>query len=216
MRIDVFVDESGDLGFNPRSSKIFVVSYFITQDTERIRINTKRLLKRINNKYKRTISEFKFSKDSHETRMRFFNLIKRMDIVVGCVVIEKRTVKDELKEKHLILYNYLTVNYVITNILSRYEPNRILFIMDKSLSKKSIMEFNNYLKGKVSWKSFVMNKNESDIDVCHINSQDEPCIQVADYLAGAVFSKFEHNNNIYYDLIKDKIQFKNSWGRIEW
>jgi hypothetical protein len=78
------------------------------------------------------------------------------------------------------------------------------------------MEFNNYLKGKVSWKSFVMNKDEPDIDVCHLNSQDEPCIQVADYLAGAVFSKFEHDNNIYYDLIKDKIHFKNSWGRIEW
>jgi len=173
MRIDVFVDESGDLGFNPRSSKIFAVSYFITQDTERIRINTKRLLKRINNKYKRTISEFKFSKDSHEVRMKFFNLIKRMDILVGCVVIEKMAVKDELKERPLILYNYLTVNYVITNILSLYEPTRILFIVDRSLSKESIMKFNNYLKGKISWKSFVMNKDEPDIDVCHLNSQDE-------------------------------------------
>jgi len=136
MLIDVFVDEAGDLGFNIRSSKTFVVSYFTTQDSQRIHTDTKRLLKRINNKYKRKISEFKFSKDSCEIKNQFFNLIKEMDICIGCVAIEKRAVKDELRDKPLILYNYLIVNYAITNILSRYNPTKISFILDKSLTKE--------------------------------------------------------------------------------
>ena len=216
MLIDVFVDEAGDLGFNLRSSKTFVVSYFTTQDSQRIRTDTKRLLKRINNKYKRKISEFKFSKDSCEIKNRFFNLIKEMDICIGYVAIEKRAVKDELKDKPLILYNYLIVNYPITNILSRYNLTKISFILDKNLTKEARRMFDDYLKGKVSWKSFLMSKDEPAINICHLDSQEDPCIQVADYLADAIFSKFEHNNNIYYDLIKDKIQFKDSWGRLNW
>ena len=37
----IFLDESGDLGFKRKSSKVFVVAYVITANPENIRIRIK-------------------------------------------------------------------------------------------------------------------------------------------------------------------------------
>ena len=46
------------------------------------------------------------------------------------------------------------------------------------------------------------------IDIEHIDSTSEPCLQAVDFVAGAVFSKYEWEDDRCTDIIKEKIREK--------
>jgi phosphatidylethanolamine-binding protein (PEBP) family uncharacterized protein len=141
---------------------------------------------------------------------------------IGLVVIDKSAVKSSLRNKPPTLYNYLVVHYVVCNIvpalqtLQMPETTSITIQIDKSLTKEAIERFDKYFEKKTSWVSSNMGYSSRRVKVNHENSYDDPCIQAADYIAGATFRKFERNDPTYYDMFKDKIRFRKSWGKIEW
>ncbi|MEM3090010.1 MAG: hypothetical protein QXY22_05520, partial [Candidatus Nitrosotenuis sp.] len=169
--VSTFVDESGNLGFTTNSTKTFVISYVIVINSLPTVIETKikRLLKNINmhQKPKRKIGEFKFSKDSHQTRMRFLRLIRTFNIKTGVVVIHKDSVKASLKSDPCYLYNYLAVNYVITNVVNNHlivsDPyNRIVYTIDRSMSAKAQKGFNTYCEQKID---YLKNQRDRNMNV---------------------------------------------------
>jgi len=143
-------------------------------------------------------------------------------MVIGLVVIEKSAVKSSLRDKPAVLYNYLVVNYVINNILpalqtlQNHEADSITIQIDKSLTKDAREEFDRYLQNKNRRVSSNLGHFPRRIKVNHKNSCDDPCIQAADYIAGAAFRKFERNDPVYYDTFRDRIRLRNSWGNIGW
>lgn len=148
--------------------------------------------------------------------------MSKYPIKIGLVVIDKSAVKSSLRNKPKILYNYLVVDPVTNNILSALqtlqmpETTSITIQIDKSMAKEARKEFDKYFEKKTSWVSSNMGYSSRRVKVNHKNSYDDPCIQAADYIAGAAFRKFERNDSAYYDTLKDKIFFRNSWGKIEW
>ena len=227
--VSIFVDESGNLGFTKNSTQMFVISYVIVINTLPAVIETKvkRLLKNISTKQRpnRKFGEFKFSKDSHETKQRFLNLIKTFNIKTGIVVIDKNSVKPSLKGDPAYLYNYLAVNYVITNIVNNHliatDPyNRIVYTIDRSLSTKSQKAFNTYCEEKIDYLKNQRDRNMNVItNIAHANSILSPALQIADYIAGASYTKFEYNDPQYYDMIKNILTYKDKWdwkNRINW
>jgi len=223
------MDESGDLGFGSHASRSYAIGYVImTASTPHfIRNKCCRLLRKVNTQLKPNskISEFKFSNDSEETRLKFFRLISSFTIDAGVVAIMKDSVKANLKGEPNILYNYLTVHHVVPVIIRHYlkstmPMNRIKFTIDRSLSRVNRDKFNYYFDKEISW---IKRKEEfrSDIlaEIEHENSQNDVCLQIADYVAGAVREKTERNDNNYYDIIKTKIKYKDKWdwnGKISW
>jgi len=227
--VTIFVDESGDLGFGKRSSMFFIIGFVIMINDNPFfnRNKVTRLLRRINSrqKHKRKISEFKFSEDSHVTRMRFLNLIKTLPIIAGVVLVSKDSVMNHLRNDPIILYNYLAVEYVITKVINEYlkasSPyNSITYIIDESLTKKAKQNFNRYCEDKIEFLSkdrpFVANIGTT---IKHLNSQYDVCLQIADYIASSTFQKFERDNAQYLDIIKDKIKDPVFWDinrKIRW
>lgn len=214
----LFVDEAGDLGFSKNSTNVFVVCYMATEKPEKLRKCANRLRKRlrVRKRYSK-IGEFKFSRDDEYIRKKLLEAIVGENLEVGYMVIDKKFVKTKLKENPSILYNYLVVHYILTNILAKQDIGEIEFIIDKSLSKQSRERFDEYFRNKLDWKQLVeKGRIPPKYLITHENSQNDPCLQIVDYLAGAAFSKFEHGDSQYYDIIKPKIQFKNSWGEISW
>ncbi|MCP8321347.1 MAG: DUF3800 domain-containing protein [archaeon] len=136
------------------------------------------------------------------------------DLEIGVVAIEKSFVKQELREQPNILYNYLVVNYMINNLMSRYKPASISLTLDRCLSGSLKAAFDNYVSLKIATRARTLEFPSFSVE--HIDSQIEPCLQATDYIAGACFRKFEHDDAQWYELIKDKIQFKTSWGYINW
>ena len=62
-------------------------------------------------------------------------------------VVEKSSVREHLRDKKNILYNYLVVEPVVSTIISNCEPERIEIVVDKRMTKELVSEFNVYLSG---------------------------------------------------------------------
>lgn len=214
--MDVFVDEAGDLGFRAGATKTFVVAYLIPQSSDRTRVNIQRARRKIRKSHGPVASEFKFSRDSDRTKKFVLEALSRCVFDLGYVVIDKSFVKAELRRPDL-LYNYLVVNYIITNMVNAYDLKSIRFTIDKSLSKEARQQFDRYLGNKVSWRQVVENEGDMPaVQIDHKNSYDDPCLQAADYCAGAAFRYFEHGDAAYYSLLKSRMKFSNAWGEIKW
>lgn len=176
-------------------------------------------------KHKGKIGEFKFSKDSHQTRMRFLRLIKTFDIKTGVVVVYKDSVKASLKNDPCYLYNYLAVNYVITNVVNNHlvksDPyNRIIYTIDRSMTAKAQRGFNDYCEQKIGYLKNQRDRNMNVIiKIDHANSVSNPALQIADYISGSTYAKYEYGDAQYYDEIRSLLTYKDKWdwkNRIIW
>lgn len=212
----VYIDESGDLGFSPKSTSFFVVAYLILDYPITIQTTLKRLLKRLHKrrKYARGAHELKFSKSRDYVRRKVLSSVCKSDVEIGFVVLEKAKVKLELRKKRTILYSYVIVDRVMRDILPGLgSTDELNIIVDRSLPRSSREAFNDYTRNKASWLLTILDKAHpielSNIAVRHENSQYDPCLQAADFVAGTGFQKYERNNDCYYQLIEDRIQYFN-------
>lgn len=208
--MNVYVDESGDLGFSEKSTKFFIVAYIVSDSISSLRTKMKRILKKLHNKRKYHFSrnELKFSRMNGYCRQLVLEKIRHSDLDIGVVVVEKKHVKKELRNDLTILYNWLLVHHIMSALLPRLATKqKINIVFDKSLSKKRITGFNKYLKEKVSYLSYRDGATlPLDCIYCqHIDSEIEPCLQATDAVAGAYFQKYEKGDNQYVEIVTDKI-----------
>jgi hypothetical protein len=124
---------------------------------------------------------------------------------------------EDLKENPNILYNYLTVHYVMPVIIRNYlkstmPVNRIKFKIDQSLSKLGRRKFDDYFDQKLAFvKRQEGFKNDIFAEIEHENSHNDICLQIADYVASSFYRKTERFDSQYYDVIKDKIKYHEKW-----
>jgi len=206
----VFVDESGNLGFNETSTKFFIVAYIECKSPIKLQVEMKRALKVLHQrkKYPHSDNELKFSRMNADCRKYVLQKISECDLSVNAVIVEKTKVHSNLKTDIPKLYNYLVVHNILLAIRPQLVDNKKVDItFDKSLSKWRIDEFNSYVKNKAS---FLLNTKGTklipdNIFLAHVNSMSEPCLQATDAIAGAYFQKYEHNDDFYVDLIANKV-----------
>ncbi len=213
--LEIFVDEAGDLGFGERASKHFVIAYVIPDQPQRIRREVVKLMKNLRQYHRVRLLELKHSDDSRLVRGMAIKMIVGLGFKAGVVAIDKAYVKPELKDKKLVLYNFLIADNIATSAL-QLAPGSVRMVLDRSMSKEAVDLFNDYFRRKIGWRSAENGASEPRVTVEHLNSRDDKCLQVADYLAGACYLKFERGDANEYELLKPKIVFTKGWGSIEW
>jgi len=98
------------------------------------------------------------------------------------------------------------------NVLFWLDPlDRLEICIDRSLSKSNREAFNEYTRDKASWVWNVElgrspSLSRGQIRILHKRSEEEYCLQLADYVAGAIFQKYERGLDEYYKLFEDKIR----------
>lgn len=226
--ITVFVDESGDLGFSDESlrrSPIFVIAYLASTNIQRLSNDLKKFLKF---KIRFESPELKFHNDSDETRKKVLEFLRKECLFeAGYVAIDKKkVVKKELREDPRILYNYLAVHYVLRSVMHTYKPMKITYVIDRSITKRSRrLAFDEYARSKAEWLAVIGSGKDIRVafrleefveppqtSVLHEDSRKQPCLQIADYLAGSVSRAFRRDP-VYYNLISSK--FRNEW-KVTW
>lgn len=177
------------MGFGDKASRYFIVAYAIIEQPGRTSVNTQRLLKTLNNKRRHPIDEFKFSNDNEYIRLKFLNLIRKSNFEGGQLVIKKAAVKERLRDKKLILYNFAVADNIATAIINTSDNfAQVNLHLDRSLSKESRAHFDDYFSRKIDWKlSELKKKHDVRNMIFHDYSHHESCIQVADYIAGSLF-----------------------------
>ena len=222
--MQVYIDESGDLGFGNKASKYFIMTALIVRNHKQIKrcitkIRKQKLPEKIyeinfrvqgklyfpyNKKYKK-IDELKWHNSSKTIKRRTIECVSNTENDVTYAVLRKEQVKKELRDKPQIIYNYLCGS-LLSKIIASYKiKGTVDVIVDKSLHGLRRENFDQY----ITWRTLMAN-HEGNLrinppNIIHKDSKQDPCIQAVDFIAGAIHHRYRENDNFYYKLIEPKI-----------
>ncbi|MDD3818382.1 MAG: DUF3800 domain-containing protein [Bacteroidales bacterium] len=200
-KIFIYLDESGDLGFNKGSSKHFVISFLVMSQ------KTNLLLKRkfIEVKRKYNISkgiEIKGNKSSYRLRMDILKEICSLPIDIYSITTKKQGINETLRKDTNIFYNYM-VNLIVVPYLEKTKANNICLIADKRISKVSKgIRFGDYLKYKIFYEK---NLYHLQLNIEYLDSITSYGLQAVDFVANSIFKNYEQDNKKYIETLEGNI-----------
>jgi uncharacterized protein DUF3800 len=203
--VDIYIDESGDLGFTQQSSEYFVMAALVPCNTLPIQRCFKKIRQQKMKKKMKQVPELKYNNTPPEMKRRIFRCLASCDLDIAYLILHKRQVPLHIRDKHQIIYNYLAASLVskITACYGTFDPVNV--IIDQSLYGLQKEHFDDYLAYKML--EFPDNgiADRSRITIMHVDSQAEPCIQAVDFIAGAIHRKYRSDETTHYDLIREKM-----------
>ena len=204
----MYIDESGDLGFKKGSSKFIIISALLVddyRDLDRIIKNMRR------NKFKKELSKMSELKAYKLYDYVKIYMLKKLNSVpnikVFHIVLEKRKVfSDYLKEDKNKMYNFVA-GKLAKNILMK--DTNVEIKVDKSKGNIFLQkDFNKYFKKMLEHGSDGMK-----CKIEHSYSHSWAGLQFADLLAWCCFQKFENNDPSYLEKLNIEQEFYTVWKR---
>ena len=207
--VDIYLDESGDLGFtSPRSSQYLVVAAVATTDSTYLSRIPRKARKKLH--IKGMDKEIKFSNSSEEIRRYVLNEINKLDCWVVWGAITKKNAISQLRKNSAYLYNYLC-GLVLCDMFERTHTKKINLIFDRHTIKKGNRDkLDSYINEKL--KSRHSGHFVPELRISHYDSINCQCLQAHDFIVGSVFQSIERNDMMYLDLISSKVVK----GEIHW
>jgi len=147
------------------------------------------------------------SKDSLEIRERVFALISTMNIRIDATILEKSKSQPQLRTNTennpdtLRFYKY-TWFYHFKNIAPQFVSTGDKLILTAAAigDKKKRSAFKSAINDVVRQCLI-----DVEITINFWSADSDPCLQIADYCAWAIFQKWERKDMKWYNMINDKI-----------
>jgi hypothetical protein len=205
----IFLDESGDLGFDfnkPKTTKFFVITFLFTTKKRSIEKCVRLVHKGLREKYRNIHSVLHAVEEEPITRQRILKKLAEKDCYIMTIYLNKKRVYTKLQNEKVILYNYVA-NILLDRIMTKRlipvtEP--IYLVASKRETNKFLNEnFRNYLKGQAK------NTHKLDLHIEIRTPAEEKSLQAVDFASWAIFRRLEYGNDVYYNLIRGKIVEEN-------
>ena len=209
----VYLDESGDLGFDLNkkgTSNHFVITMLLTREPKRVANCVKRLkTTALRKKYKK-MPEIKFNNSPLSFKRMILRKLAKQNIFVFAFALKKAGIQSKLHDQKHKVYNYVT-GLLFDKILPFLLPEEeIVMVVDKVKRRKiEVDDFNLYLRMKL----VMAGDEERRLTIDHADSQKNISLQAVDFVAGAIFQKYEHKGREFYDLISKRIKFEVFWPK---
>jgi len=194
-------DESGNLGV---SGRYFVISCIDTKNAKSLHNVMKRKLKQAGDKFPelKTLHAHEIkAKDAYPcVKYHLLECIVKKGITVSYIVVDLKHVEKRLLNDKNIMYNFASKILISRLITKDDEGKKINILFDnkttKIASKNSLRE---YIIAHIVYEEGL----DVDINFEYKDSDagDAFIIQAADYVANALYNKFEYGNDIYADVI---------------
>ena len=155
-----------------------------------------------------TLDAFHAQTDYPEVKKKFYEFINTLDIKIDVIVVEKLKCHPALKDKPGRMYGVMA-GQLIKN-LAHQAPNVEVIFSRKDSKLKLRQELQTEVE-RVRLDYLAKHPQISNINLTykHNPHYSHAGLQVADYIAFAVFQIFERQNTEWYELVKGKI------GRIQ-
>jgi hypothetical protein len=186
--MDVYIDESGDLGFGQNASDFFVLAAIITKDSSAIDKCIKRIrMNRLSKKYKQT-SELKFNNSNDAIKRRILECIAKTDSNLAYIILHKRksslTINDSAQHIHDHMFKKLLFEIIINCNLNgtvNVCPDKSMYTIDEDVLGQKL--------------------DRCSLKLEPLDSRQYPCIQAADFIAGTITQKYR-GDSIHYQKIE--------------
>lgn len=187
----IFIDESGTLP-DIKDRFVIVAGVGLKQVKEAKNLISQALKSLRQRKNK--IKEIKFYYAGARTKRQILSGMVSANFEIFAVVVDKKARKiSDTPENFALL-----VGELISEINLWNSERNLKIIIDRHFCKKGHeQDFNKFLRKSIG-KHF-------DFDIKHIDSQQNLIVNVADFVAGAILAKYNKNNFLFYDIIKENI-----------
>ena len=197
----IFADESGN--FSGNRDHYFVLSAFVTSDPRATRKCFLRARQtRLPKKY-RHYSEIKFSDRAIPERFKKHVLgrVAQEDVRIYAIFFDKRNLPLSLRRQpEGLVYCHLVGQ--LLEMCPLAESREIYIFLDRRNLKGTTRDaFDATLKTRLIL-SFPRLRR---LDIEHVDSTSNVNIQIADFIAGAIFQKHERGDCSFYDMIRPRI-----------
>ena len=208
----LYLDESGDLGFdfvNKKPSKFFTVTILALscRDANRKLLKAVKvtLRRKLNNPkhQKRIVYELKGTGTTLEVKKYFFEKIKNTKFGIYSITLSKKRVFERLAKDKPRVYNYISRQVLDKIPFEKNEGDRVELIIDKSMAKPEIEEFNSYIRRQLEGR---LSPN-TPLDIYHWLSHENYGLQAADLFCWGIFQKYERKNSKWFDIFAKKVLF---------
>jgi hypothetical protein len=201
--IDVYLDESGDLGLTPgKSSQYLVIATTATPDQGSLERVTKKARRRLNAVGKRSV-EFKFNKSSEEMKQFFLENISALDCWITWGAINKFKAVNSLKFDKNELYQYVC-GRVLADTFKVSNCKDVRVILDRRMLKwNDYVSLNNHIQ-----KQLLLYHAGNFVPRLTINHNDSrlcPELQAHDFVVGSIFQMVDRSDPHYIDYLKNKV-----------
>lgn len=203
----IFVDESGDLGFNfekKKTSRFFIVSFLFCSSPKALEKAVKKTFRAMPVKDKKHhTGVLHATKENPKVRTKLLKVIGgNTDVAVLSIYLNKKKVYTKLQDEKQVLYNFVT-NILLDRIFSKKllptsEP--IHLVASRRETNRFLNDnFKNYLNQQAK------NNHALDLKVVIRTPAEEKALQAADFVSWALFRNREHGDESYYNLIKGRV-----------
>lgn len=200
----ILIDESGRL--HDKSDPTVVISAILVPSLigiDQLVLKTKRSLPvKGPRKKERKLSELKFSLVGDKTKIKLLQKINQLPIKIYTLTInkEKRSIADTPQNYALLISTLLK-----SILIQHHKANHI--IIDRHFSNPAQKEkCNQIIRKKLSQPVFIE----------HLDSQQNPVIVLADFVAGAIRYKETKKTDQFETLIKSKLtKLTKTWKQIK-
>ena len=212
----IFVDESGNMDFTSKGSKYFMFNFLIKKrpfnlhtpiSNYRYSLLEKNLDPLKGNDRRLNIESFHACKDNKYIKEEIFNIISTFDensVKAYSYILEKPKVTPS-KRKQQDEFYIDNLTYAIKQLLDLLKIDKNFIIITDNLPiKKNEKAQIKALKQGVSEYIEINNLNLR-YDIFHHCSASSVNLQIVDYISWAIFRKYEHNQDMFYDKIEKYI-----------
>lgn len=200
--VEVYLDESGDLGFSPRSSRHIVVAVIAFHGSyvpgRLVRAARKRL-----SPNDRRMVELKFNKSPDRLRRLLLADVAKTDCQIAWCAVEKyRLPSRSVVESGQLLHSMSAL--AVSEISRMTRAKSIAVVVDKRWTKERLRaELDSCLEDAV--ESCHSGHFAPSVRVSHLDSMTSAGLQLADFVAGAVFRSIERADESYLGIIRERI-----------
>jgi hypothetical protein len=182
----IAIEESGNLG--QRGTRFFVVAAIVTRRSRHLLSTYKRIPKKS--------YEAKFKNSSCEERTEVLTEISGSDSQIVYVCIDKSNYAEPYRCGNVLYQKALEKLMECAMSTAPFKDMNIVVDESRFMKTEDMRTVSKAVSAKFG-------KNVKRCD--KVSSSSNRCIQIADYVAGAIWVNYEHNNPEFLKLIESKI-----------
>jgi len=137
-----------------------------------------------------------------DVKKYFYQKVTDIKFGIYSLTLNKKKVYERLAKNKPRVYNYIARKVLDKIPLEKNGGDRIELIIDKSMAKPEIEEFNSYIRRELESRLPL----NVPVDIYHWLSHENYGLQAVDLFCWGIFQKYEKKNLDWYDIFKRKIR----------
>lgn len=201
----IFLDESGDLGFDftkVRTSQYFVITLLFAKKKRPLEKVIRVAHKGLRKKYRMRSDVLHAFHEEPATCTRVIKKLAEKDCSIMTIYLNKKKVYTHFQDEKQVLYNYV-VNILLDRIMTRRlipVDGPIELVASRRETNKFFNEnFRQYLERQI------LDHHQLNLTVKIKTPSEEKVLQAVDFASWAIFRKYEYKDDTYYQLLKESI-----------